>query len=283
MPSYAIIGSSKGIGLEYVRQLASDPKNTVFATVRDKGTATQLAAIAETAKNVHIIEADVVNTTSLKAAADEVAKISGGSLDVLIHNAAKFKNETFFYTFEDYESPEALDADFIDSFKVNVLGIIHTINAFLPLLRKGTTKKIVVIGAGGGDPDFVWKARHGYMAAIGPSQGASAVVAAKYAVMLEDEGFTVVSLCPGIVDTINTRGHDVAALENALAKFTARAMKVNPGANFAMQTPEESVRKQLKVMNAVTQNDAGGLLSHRGLDVLAGGKGGRAMDIGVYL
>ena len=48
------------------------------------------------------------------------------------------------------------DASLIDDFNTswltNVMGPIHTTNAFLPLLRKGTLKKIMTISSGVGDP-----------------------------------------------------------------------------------------------------------------------------------
>ncbi|OBZ79633.1 Delta(3,5)-Delta(2,4)-dienoyl-CoA isomerase, mitochondrial [Grifola frondosa] len=268
-----------GIGLEYVRQLASDPKNVVFAVVRNKSRATQLTVVSAAASNVHVVEGDVVDTASLRAAADEVAKISGGSLDILIHNAAKLKTETFFHSFKDYESLEALDADFIDSFKVNVLGVIHTIDAFLPLLRKGATKKIVVIGSASGNPNCVWKARSSNFGAYSASNGASAVVVAKYAVLLEGEGFTVVSLSPGLVNSGGA--NDGAEAGPPVATSAERIAEVNPGvqSGIVMQTTEGSVRMQLKVIDAVTQDHAGGILSHRGLDKLTG----RDIDFSAYL
>ncbi|OBZ66369.1 hypothetical protein A0H81_13616 [Grifola frondosa] len=272
-------GASRGIGLEYVRQLAEHSENIVFALVRNRVKATELAAITASTRNIHIVEADVVNAASLKVAADEVANINGGSLDILIHNAALLKNETFFHSFADYENSEALDTDFIESFKVNVLGVIHTINAFLPLLRKGMTKKIIVLGAGGGDPDFVWKTRQSPLAAYETSKGACAVATAKYAALLEEEGFTVVSLSPGLVHT----GEAPIRLLDAWSNYVTTMTRVNPGIQLMPQNVADSVGMQLKVIDIVKQSDAGGILSHRGVDALSGGKGGRDMDIRVYL
>ncbi|OBZ66478.1 hypothetical protein A0H81_13612 [Grifola frondosa] len=259
MPSYAVIGASRGIGLEYVRQLAGVPQNIVFALVRNRSKAIDLAVIAESSKNLYVVEGDVADAASIEVAAGQIAKINGGSLDILIHNAALLKNGTFFHTFADYESPEELDADFIESFKINVLGVIHTINAFLPLLRKGTTKKIIVIGAGGGDPDFVWKARQSRLAAYGTTKGASVVVTAKYAALLEDEGFTVVSLSPGLVNT-----GEVPGTADAWSDIIAGVQKANPGMELVAQDVADSVRTQLQIIDVVKQSDAGGLLSHRG-------------------
>ena len=87
---------------------------------------------------------------------------------------------------------------------MNVLGLIRSVNVFLPLLRKGTQKKIVVIGTEMGDIDVVWKARVSGVAAYGVTKAAEHMVATKYAAELEPEGFTVVSLSPGMVDVSGT-------------------------------------------------------------------------------
>ena len=43
------------------------------------------------------------------------------------------------------------------------------------------------------------------MAAYGTTKAALEMVMVKYAVLLEKENFTVVSICPGLVDTSATR------------------------------------------------------------------------------
>jgi len=39
-------------------------------------------------------------------------------------------------------------------FNVNVIGVIFTINAFLPLLKRGTTKKVITLSNPAGHPEF---------------------------------------------------------------------------------------------------------------------------------
>ena len=85
-----------------------------------------------------------------------------------------------------------------------MLGVVHSINAFLPLLRNGTTKKIVVIGSEAGVPEMVWKMRLGIASAYGITKAAENMVATKYAALLEEEGFVVAAVSPGLVDVSST-------------------------------------------------------------------------------
>ncbi|TFY61330.1 hypothetical protein EVJ58_g4580 [Rhodofomes roseus] len=207
MPSYAIIGGSRGLGLEFVRQLALDGDNIVLVTVRNKQRSPHLDDTVNQLphNNVHILEADVVDHQAIKAAATEAGNITGSSLDVLIYNAARLEYDNLLRGLLDYDSEDQLDEEFMQSLKVNVLGSIHTVNAFLPLLRRGTAKKIIIVGTEGGERDFVRRARLFDMAAYGITKAAEHMVATKYAVALETEGFTVVSVSPGFVDVSGTK------------------------------------------------------------------------------
>ena len=81
-------------------------------------------------------------------------------------------------------------------FRVNVLGIIYSVNAFLPLLRQSRTKRILIISSAGGDPGFVLNTKLASMAAYGTTRAGSNMVIAKYAKLLEDEvrHFAVIDL-----------------------------------------------------------------------------------------
>lgn len=80
----------------------------------------------------------------------------------------------------------------------------HSIAAFLPLLRLGAAKKIVLLNTEGASPALSVRAGSADVAAYCTSKAASAMIAAKYAARLSGEGFVVVSLCPGVVDTEET-------------------------------------------------------------------------------
>ncbi|KAI0646046.1 NAD-P-binding protein [Trametes meyenii] len=261
--SYAIIGAARGIGLEFVQQLLRRANTTVFAVVRHKLASTHLTAAIASANNVHIIEADITDHRSLARAAQEIAAINGGSLDYLIHNAARMVTATISYGFDQYKDPDELEADFIDAFRVNTIGVIHSITAFLPLLRAGSAKKIIVIGSGGGDPHFVQVSGIADMAAYGTTKAAQVLVTTKWALKLKDEGFVVITLSPGLVDTTQTFGESVAPevrenFQNAITLFKAAGLSIE------VQTPEQSVREQLRVIDGLKESDNGAFLRHNG-------------------
>ncbi|KAI0820521.1 NAD-P-binding protein [Trametes gibbosa] len=256
--SYAVVGASRGIGLEYVRQLAARPDVIVFAVIRNKKSSTHLAAAVENLKNVHVVEADVVDYKSLERAAKEIAAVTGGTLDYLIHNAARMDIGSILRGYDDYENVDALDADFIDAYKVNTLGVIHAIRAFLPPLRAGSSKKIIVISTGGAVPDVVFQVGIANMCAYGATKAAAALATTKWALQLKEEGFAVVSLTPGLVDTTDTYG------ESGDPDAKAALEKISEGMEtFLLETPEQSVRAQLQVIDHLTPSDNGKFLSHR--------------------
>ena len=90
----------------------------------------------------------------------------------------------------------------MSQFRTNVVGVVHTINAFLPLLRKGATKKIIVISTGLGDTQTVINCDYATAVPYSVSKAAVNMVVAKYAVTLRKDGFVVVALSPGLVKTM---------------------------------------------------------------------------------
>ena len=84
------------------------------------------------------------------------------------------------------------------------MGVIHSTNSFLPLLRKGDTKKVATISSAGGTREFVLALDLEQMTAYGASKAAMNMIVAKFSITLKKEGFTVVALSPGLVNTAQT-------------------------------------------------------------------------------
>ncbi|KAI9061881.1 NAD(P)-binding protein [Trametes sanguinea] len=259
MSSYVVVGASRGIGLEYVRQLAEKQDALVFAIVRNTSSPYLQHILAEHS-NLHVIQADVMDPHAVERAAMEMSGLSGGSLDVLIHNAARTDMRSNFRGFNDYKDLDELDSDFIDSFKVNTLGVVHSIHAFLPLLRRGTEKKIIVLNTEGASVSLTLRSGAADVAAYCTTKAAAAMVTAKYAAAPSKEGFVVVSIAPGVVDTSATSADDTAA--ETFQRIVERMAEA--GFRPELLTPAQSVAKQLKVIEGLTQELNGALVSNTG-------------------
>ena len=79
--------------------------------------------------------------------------------------------------------------------------MIHTINAFLPLIRAGSTKKVFSVSSAAADPDAM---KSFGMAGLGPyciSKAGLNITTVNYAVEYKDEGVIFVAISPGFVNT----------------------------------------------------------------------------------
>ncbi|KAI2618207.1 NAD(P)-binding protein [Hypoxylon sp. NC1633] len=226
MPSYVITGVSKGLGFEFLRQISSDPKNTVIGIVRDKPTTDK--RVAEELKgrsNIHILKADVTDYDALKKAAEESAAILGGSLDYLLANAGYVSN------FDAYDpigalgaKPKELSDDFHKLMDINVLSNIHLYNLFMPLILKGQRKRVITISSGLADTDLVNNFDLEVHSLYSASKAAMNMVTAKFSAQYKNDGVLFLSICPGMVDVGHYNGatpEQQAALGGMGAKFAA--------------------------------------------------------------
>jgi NAD(P)-dependent dehydrogenase (short-subunit alcohol dehydrogenase family) len=207
MSSYAITGASRGIGLEFATQLSANSSNTVFAIVRSPDTATNLQKLAASRPNLHVVKADVTDPQALLEAAATTSSVTGGTLDVLIHNAIGYNMEAAAL------APSALpmDADamrklYDPEFGTTLYGAAWVTNAFLPLVEKSVQKKIVHISTGMADVELIRKAGIAYAIGYSTSKAAMNVLVAKYAAELAPKGIKTLSMSPGWVETYEGPG-----------------------------------------------------------------------------
>ncbi|KAH8703869.1 hypothetical protein BGW36DRAFT_288702 [Talaromyces proteolyticus] len=265
MPSYAITGAARGLGLELVKQLSSNPSNTIFGIVRNPDNAISLASLAKLNPNVHIIEADVGNPELLASAATAVSKLTGGVLDILIHNAAATDLATL--SLPPSQLPvdaELLHKAFKDTLDTSVFGAIMVTNAFLPLVRRGNEKKIVHISSGMAEIDLIKKTGISYGVAYSAGKAALNVIVAKYAAELAPESIKVLALSPGWVDTYEGPIPIPRELRDATEKMLQEFQKVEPNLKGQL-SKEESVRDQIDVIqNKLDMSLSGAFVSHHG-------------------
>lgn len=99
------------------------------------------------------------------------------------------------------DDPEALTQDLRNSFDVNVIGVINTVNAFIPLLRKGSGKKVFALSTGMADLDIINQVDIAVSAPYSISKGALNVAVAKYSALYKSEGILFMAVSPGYVAT----------------------------------------------------------------------------------
>lgn len=201
MPSYVVTGASRGLGYEFIRQLSADPSNQVFGLVRNKS-ATDKKVVGDGIKNVTIIEADIIDYKSLQAAKTQIEEATGGSLDYLINNAAFVPTKSAFNSLIDFvDEPEVLHNELLTSFNTNVIGVINTINLFLPLVQKSEVKKVITISTGMADTDLVRNFDIYEGAPYSISKAALNMAIAKYTARHAKDGILFLAISPGSVDT----------------------------------------------------------------------------------
>ncbi|KAL5520490.1 hypothetical protein ACEPAG_9714 [Sanghuangporus baumii] len=266
MVSYFVIGTSRGIGLGLVQSLSCDPENIVFASVRNKSAATQLQDFvnseANKHKNVVVLEADLNDYQSLKAAAKEVSNATQGKLDALISNGAQFYHERSRLTVDSYPDEETLENDLLSFFKTNVVGTTHAINAFIPLLRAGEMKKVLVVSSSMGSPRFALRANISTAGPYAISKAALNMVVAKFATRFKDEGFTFLAVSPGLVKTLPGPSDQVDKIYESIVTQLRQANPTYPGAISV----EQSVRDQLSLLKRMTPEDTGAFVHANGED-----------------
>jgi len=263
MPSYAIVGASRGLGLAWLQFLSKDPNNTVIGLVRDVKK-TKQTLVEEKIENVHIFRGDMADKKSLEAAATSAAEVLPSGLDVIIINGVYVTEQTNKMTVSDLAAqPDLLYKDMHTSLDVNVLGSIYAVNAFLPLILKGAQKKIIFISSGHADIELPVPADVNDMVTYATIKGAVNMIAAKYAAELKSKDVKVLSMSPGLVATSmnnNPSGEELAYFMKLLGNFK----RIFPYWRATLLTPDESVGHQFNIIENLTMADTGKFLSHWG-------------------
>lgn len=201
MPTYVVVGASRGLGYEWLRHLSADKANVVIGLARTP-TSVDAKLAADSITNVHVLQADMVDHESLTTAANEIAKLTNSSVDYLITNGAYQNHKAAGVTPMAFTGNEdMLREEMKRNLDVNVVGVMFAINAFLPLVRKSSIKKIIVLSSGMADVEFVAKAEIPFSVAYAASKAAVNMVVVKYSVELKGEGIILLALSPGVIDT----------------------------------------------------------------------------------
>ncbi|KAK6440813.1 hypothetical protein LTR95_002968 [Oleoguttula sp. CCFEE 5521] len=136
-----------------------------------------------------------------------------------------------------------------------------TINAFLPLIRKGTEKKLIYITSGAADVDMTRISRLTGQIGYSASKAAGNMVMAKYAGDLATESIKTLSIAPGWVETPATEGltQNPAVFDYLLNAFK----RIDPNVK-GMIPAGQSIKAMLDVIARLDAESSGAFVSHHG-------------------
>lgn len=207
MTTVAVIGASRGIGLELARQYAAHGCR-VHATTR---TVAAPGALGEVGGDVHLHPLDVVDDGQIAALADALAD---EPIDILIHNAGINAGRGG-------GNPETTAL----SMRINAEAPIATVAALLESVAAGGDKKVAVMSSvqGSGHP------RSGSADLYGDSKGELNKRFRAIEPAWRARGITAVALHPGYVRTDMTGSYaslspeeSVRGIRHVLAGLTAK-------------------------------------------------------------
>lgn len=199
----AVIGASRGIGCEFVKQLLAKG-NTVHATIRHDGNE-ELHQLQKKNEKLSVGSLDVTDPESIKAWAHEL-KSSGQQLDYAIHVAG---------VVDDYADLDEVDEQrMLHCFRTNTIGPVLTVQALLEQKLLGNksvlailTSKMGSLGDNGSGGSYAYRA----------SKAAVNQVTKSLSIDLAPEGIDVALLHPGFVRTAMTRNSGLIDVDQSVA------------------------------------------------------------------
>ncbi|KAH8924132.1 NAD(P)-binding protein [Atractiella rhizophila] len=245
-----ITGTSRGIGLELVKQLSAMSSNLTFALVRNPSKAVELATLASQRKNLVIVQADTSVTAEITKAVQQVEKELAArglkGVDVLINNAG-IGGPRDVWTNVISKATSWEPVDFLELFRVNVVGVVETTKGFLSLLHAGNDKKILMasstvglISPVGTDKDILGPGNPGGSAPYAMSKAGLNMVSRKLATeQLKPEGFTVILVHPGWVKTDMGGEQAMLTTEESVIGLVKRIEEIKPEESGNFWAPGE--------------------------------------------
>ena len=182
-----VTGAAGGIGKAIAKAFAQAGANVVIGDMKDNGadTAAELLAYGG---NVSFVKTDVSSQESVDALI-KYAVEKHGKIDILV-NGAGVCNRNFGNPFTDLP-----DSDFEFTFKVNELGIVHTVRAVYDMMIAQKKGRIINIASTVGHSTNILNVPYCI------SKAAAISLTVNLAKELGPYGITVNSVCPGFIHT----------------------------------------------------------------------------------
>lgn len=178
-----IVGASRGLGLALAEEFNQRPDIHTIAGIR---------GYPPSSINIETLRIDITNPESVSSAASQITK-----LDILVINAGMGEGEKITKI-----STERLEEYLV----TNTLGTHRVLREFLPALKRGKLKKIIIMSSQSGSMDRQLTLRMGLGGPYGVSKAACNMIAVQAHNDLnfggsEEGEFIVVPLHPGWVAT----------------------------------------------------------------------------------
>ncbi|ASK89306.1 SDR family oxidoreductase [Sphingorhabdus sp. SMR4y] len=233
--TWLVTGTNRGIGLEYVRQIAASG-DKVIATARKPAEADELNTVkSQFPDAVEVQELDTGDAQSIAAFAD---RLDGRPIDILVNNAGLYGGS--WSTDSERQTPLMMDYDLWEEImKVNVMGPFRLIVALLPNLVASDRKLVVNMSS---DLGSITNNKHGQSHAYRSSKAALNMITRGLAIDLAEQDVSVISMAPGWT-------------------------KTDLGGDGAQWETPDSVTRQIKVIQAATPDQSGGFLNLLGEEV----------------
>lgn len=98
------------------------------------------------------------------------------------------------------DKPEELEAVGLQLWQTNVIGNIHLIHLFLPLVLKGKVKKVISISSGHADLEFTNALDIDTSPLYTASKAAINAIMSKFSTQYKKDGVLFLSISPGVVE-----------------------------------------------------------------------------------
>lgn len=208
-----ITGGNRGLGYSAARALARSGATVIIGARGEAPARKAVDALHEEGLTADWVELDVTEPAIVRTAAATVRE-RYRRLDVLVNNAGILPEAT------DTGQHEFADTNILRrTFETNVFGPVTVIEAFLPLLRRSDSGRIVNVSSTMGSLTDQNNPMSPYYPMLLPayrsSKAALNSIAVELAKSLKDTPIKVITVCPGFVQT------DLTPISRQQAPLTA--------------------------------------------------------------
>ncbi|MGM0846803.1 MAG: 3-oxoacyl-ACP reductase FabG [Bacillota bacterium] len=180
-----ITGSANGIGLAAAKKFASEGCRVVMVDFDEGKGAAEAQALRDAGNNAAFFQVDIANRESVNSLAEKVTE-EYGSIDILVNNAGITRDGLM---------SKLTEEDFQKVLDVNLTGVFHCTQAFLPALVRSGKGKIINTASASGLFGNVGQTNYA------ASKAAVIGMTKTWAKEFGSKGINVNAVAPGVIET----------------------------------------------------------------------------------